>query len=180
LRRFCETFLVTATLWLAIPGSASAKPWSLRFALEPGLSRLHPPQPAESRRGLTQGATLALGVADLVWVQLLVERTDLGDEALPRRLDAWAGSVLYTIDVLPVTPFVEVGVGQVRFSRAPQWFSRTEMVPVLGLGIDVPVFGGLGLGMVARYKPVLDTAVLDSPGLATWSIRLSGVIGGDE
>ncbi len=150
---------------------AAAAPWSVRLSLEPGVSRLRPPQAREGNLGSSRGAALALGVTDLAWIQLLVDQGDLGAPARTSRYDAWAGSVLYTMDVLPVTPFVELGVGRLSFRGV----ESAEVLPVLGIGVDWRVLSWLELGAVARYWPAFESD-LRQPALASWSLRVSGVL----
>ncbi len=116
-----------------------------------------------------------MGVTDLVWVEVLLTRGEMSSSLGPQRVSAWAGSLLYTIDVLDVTPFVELGLGRALLEVGTPIgrFTLAETTPVLGAGVDVELASWLWLGGAARYYPVLGTALFDSPGFSTFTARLS-------
>lgn len=119
------------------------------------------------------GASLGLGVSDLAWVQLLVDHAELGNDASPRRLTAFGGSLVYTIDIGTVTPFLEGGLGYVRLRGPGDFVDTAEIVPVLGLGFDVALGRHFRAGAAARYWPLLGTALLDNPAFSSLSLRVS-------
>ncbi len=153
---------------LANAAVANARPLSLRLSLEPGVSALT--VPAGTSHTLAGGATLALGITDLAWMQLRVSDTPLHLNGPHVRATTWVGSLLYTIDLLSVTPFVELGIGWVRLRGSD---GGAELAPELGVGVDKQLLPWVSAGVVVRYTALVGSTLLDAPASALLQARLS-------
>ena len=175
------TLLTVGVLTHALASNAAAATGELRLAVEPGISTLKlqsSTQPAERVWGALGAVSAAIGLTDLVWLQIHADRKSSLSHKPRLATNAWGATLVYNIDLLRVTPFVELGVGRVHFSPAkgiPLEQADSTLIPILGAGFDVSVADVVCVGAVARYHALFDSGLLDNPAFFTLHGRL-GVI----
>ncbi len=149
---------------------------SARISVEPGAALLD--ANSESRWGALGGAAVGVRITDLLWLEAWADAKHFRASAPVHRVATVAVLLAYAIDIGPVAPFAELGVARPELEVAPTSRRReptttTEIVPILGLGFDMAVFGALQLGAAVRYLPLFETSLLGSPAYTSLSGRLS-------
>ncbi len=172
---FFALALALALALAAWPTAANADLGDIRVTLEPGAAVLSQSF-AEDAWGLLGAATVAVGVTEQLWLQVHIDQKSFSRHPPAFSATAVGGSLTYSLDVLNVSPFVEAGIARVVLApeRGPTF--NPELVPMLGLGIDVLPFRWLLAGAVVRYYPVFETDLLGNPAYATLHLRLGVVV----
>jgi hypothetical protein len=172
-RVHAQLLALVASLTLATPARAGLG--ALRLTVEPGVGALTPPRDGQTW-GFCGGATFAVALTDQLWVQVHGDR-----KVFPGHEPALAASALgltltYNVDVLYVTPYLEAGGSWVWIARQDGiGAAANELVPVLGVGLDVTWWGWLLAGLGVRYYPVFESDLMNSPAYATLHLR-AGVV----
>jgi hypothetical protein len=158
------------------PAAASPPPGNFQLAVEPTVWQITPP--AGNRAwGLAAGTSLAVGLTDRFGLQLLLSR-GLWSESGYRIASMGAGSLVYNIDVLSVTPFFELGGAAANLRHPkPREVTSRETGFLAGAGFDWTVNKWLRLGVVMRYATFFGSSLLDRPGFLGIYGRASVVFG---
>ncbi len=163
---------------MILPGTAHAGLGDLRLALEGGVAGLH-------EGGVTNWAPLGGGGSIAVG---LIERLQLTanydhkefvnrDPTLMARALGVGGR--YDIDVLWLTPFLELGVGNVYLRAANGGTYGPTWDLFFGIGADVRITRWFFAGIVFRYYSVGGTDLFTNPAYSTINARLGFMLGGD-
>lgn len=165
---------------LGVPAAASAEPLAVSFALEPGVSSLHEPG-ATHLTVAGGGASLAVGLIERLHLLATFDRKEFlnRDPTLAARTIGIGGR--YDIDVLWLTPFLELGYANVYLKAANNGGSYGPSWDLFfGIGADVRITRWLFSGIVFRYYAVNGTDLFSNPAYATISARLGFKIGASE
>lgn len=157
---------------------AHAAPGEIRLALEPGAATLR----AGSKRhyGGAGGASLSLGLTARARLALHADFKRLPNDGDRVEIGILGGSLVYCLDVLALTPFVELGVAQVHLRQPEERFPR-EYDGLLGLGFDANLGEYAFWGLVIRYYGYFEVPgsnYLSDAAYTTINARLGFVIGG--
>jgi len=153
---------------------------AVRLALEPGVTALR--TQAGTSWGVLGAASAGLRVGDLIWVEAWAARTRFAASSTTRSMQTVAGLLAYALDVGEAAPFVELGLAQPVLALRSAWPGRpdvrySEVVPILGFGIDVALLGQVEVGAVVRYMPLFSSALLSSPACTIVNVRVSVCLG---
>ncbi|MEK7703757.1 MAG: outer membrane beta-barrel protein [Myxococcota bacterium] len=164
-----------ASVLVALPARRGhGAPLDLRLGVEGGLATLA--DPAGGRNWGQFGALhAALGITDRLGLQVLNDHKRFAATSAPDRVDTLGLALVYNIDVARVTPFVELGMAQVRLRwiTPAQETTWSSTVASTGAGFDYAITQRLLLGAVVRYYALFDSALFDRPGYTTLQARLS-------
>lgn len=146
--------LLAALLASATARAAGAEEWQVSARL--GLGDLH----IDNRSPIGFGGALELeyGLTDAWAVRLLAAESANPVDArmMDKAPGGWAratsllGGVTYTVDVLRMVPYAQLGLGFVRFDGAVK-LPRTELAGELGLGADYWLTPRWAMGFVLQY-----------------------------
>jgi len=192
-----------------VPDRAAAADWEGVFGLEVGGGyAVASPRTAATPSALNGGAlrarlfygfTDALGVAitgQMAWFEArrpvasieyedetgdLVTGMGYGDKVARTRLQDLGGSLVYTLDVLRVIPFLAAGVASMRTVEEAAAVERVEHDVVLRfeIGVDIAALDWFWIGASAVFDTFL-TQRADFTAQTTILIRAAVVFGPDE
>jgi hypothetical protein len=128
----------------------------VRLAFEPGVASLSGREEQRSW-GALGGFSAALGLGDILWLQVHVDRKIFFDSAPAYEVAAWGAGILYEFDLGAVRPFVEVGLAGVSQMFDARRSPPPQAVPELGAGVTVTLGRWLWLGAVFRYYAFLES-----------------------
>ena len=153
--------VATILLSIALPSIAHAGEDELILAVEPGWALLHFTD--DANHGGAAGVSAWLGVTETIWLAASTGIA-LGFVEKSAVSELLAGIVV-ALDVLRVVPYGEALIGAVASKETVEPSFR------FGLGADYLISPAIGIGLVARYRPLTDT--LGGDGLFTAQVRLS-------
>jgi hypothetical protein len=175
--------IAVCTSAVLVPALARAEPWlkfdpgNLRIAFEPGASYLH-------ANGTTTwayrggGGNISLNLTDRFGVTgfFRQESNVARDPDQTQRI--WGIGGKADIDVLWLTPFLELGLASVYLKPTSGAPYGPTLDVFLGAGVDVSFTRWLFGGIVFRYFAVGGTDVWSNPAYSTINARLGFIIGG--
>jgi hypothetical protein len=201
-----ELFAAAVATAALVPDRAVASEWEGVFGLEAGGGyAIAAPRTAAEPSALNGGAlrarlfyglTDALGVAvtgQIAWFEArrpvasigsldetgqVVSGLGYGDEITRTRLQDLGGSLIYTLDVLRVVPFLSAGVASMRTVEEDSAAVRVEHDLVLRfeVGADVAALDWFWIGASAVFDTFL-TQRADFTAQTTFLVRASVVLG---
>jgi hypothetical protein len=139
--------LVVISLWAA---SAEARRGDVLLAVEPGVASLASGA-AQRSWGYLGGASLAIGLGDLIALEAQVDRKRF-DHA---QVLVFGGSLTYSLDRLPVVPVLGLGFGRTIVTGRTE--EQVDTVMHLSVGVDARLWRYLQVGAVLRYYPLFQT-----------------------
>ena len=174
-RRLGSGVLVLSALWVGAD-SARAAPLRLLAALEPGVATLGGSN-FESSWGLAGGGSAAVGLSDLLWLELHLDHKIFPALEPALTATAWGVGLVYDIDIGPVRPFLELGLAGVAWEDGSARPPPPQVVPMLAAGARWQLLEWLWLGVALRYYAVFQSD-LRAPAYGTVNLRLGVAYGG--
>lgn len=154
-----------------LPGSARADLGDLKLALEAGVSYLH--EGGETNWApIGGGAALNIGLIERLSLQVNYDRKEFINREPTLAAQAIGVGGRYDIDVLWLTPFLELGLGNVYLRAANGGTYGPTWDLFFGIGADVRFTRWLFGGLVFRYYSVGGTDLFTNPAYATINARL--------
>ncbi|HSI03097.1 MAG: hypothetical protein ACAI38_06790 [Myxococcota bacterium] len=159
-----------------LPATAHAGFADLRLALEPGIASLH-------EGGVTNwaplggGGSVSIGLIERLQVTANFDRKEFTNREPTLAARAIGAGVRYDIDVLWLTPFLELGFGNVYLRAANGGTYGPTWDLFFGIGADVRITRWLFGGIVFRYYSVGGTDLFTNPAYSTINARLGFMIG---
>lgn len=169
------TCVLVLLVFGARPNPARAALDQAIIALEPGIALLRE-NPATSL-GWMGAVSAAINVSDRLFLQVHADHKRFPIRDVGLEASVFAAEVVYALDIGSVTPFIEGGAAAVTL-LADNGGSYASIVPVLGLGFNAELDDPLIWGVVVRYHPLFETALLSDPAYVTINARLGVWIGG--
>lgn len=168
--------MLLACLAVFLPRAAHAGLGDLRLALEPGISSLH-------EAGVTNwamvggGGSVAVGVFERLQLTANFDRKEFTNREPTLAARAIGVGGRYDIDVFWLTPFLELGLGNVYLKAANGGTYGPTWDLFFGIGADVRITRWLFGGIVFRYYSVAGTDLFTNPAYSTINARLGFMIG---
>lgn len=174
----CRAAIVALLLF---PGVAHAgwfdlAPGNLRIAIEPGVSYLH--AQGVTTWGFGGGANVSFNLTDRLGLTSFFHHESNVAADPDLTITNWGLGGKATIDVVWLTPFLELGLASVYFNPSNGTRNGPTLDVFLGAGVDVSFTRWLFGGIVFRYFAVGGTDVWSNPAYSTINARLGFIIGG--